>query len=137
MSPTQRTLKVLRADGWLAGIVERFITAGPNRKFGNRSDLFGVFDIVAVNPQVSLQEHGTPSTIGVQCFSTAWREHEEKMVFHKENVVTWLEAGNGVELWGWRKLKVKRGGTAVRWTPRIKKVILLPSGYLSFVEVDW
>lgn len=43
MSPTARTLKLLRDDGWLADVVERWI---PRAKI--RKDLFGLIDILAI-----------------------------------------------------------------------------------------
>ena len=134
MSPTSRTLKVIRDDGWMAGIVERFITAGKNRAFGNRSDLFGIFDIIAVQNNLPFPY---PGTLGIQVFSTAWREHEEKMVENGDAVRTWIKAGNGIELWGWRKLKLKRGGKAFRWTPKIKRVLLAEDDSISFQDLTW
>ena len=34
--------------------------------------------------------------------------------------LTWIEKGGGLMLIGWRKIKLKRGGKAMRWAPRIK-----------------
>lgn len=136
MTPTQRTLGALRDDGYMVGIVERFITAGRNRAFGNRVDLFGMFDLLAVCP---FRDKPSERTIGVQVFTTAWSEHEKKLITLQEEdgrVGKWMECGHGIELWGWRKLKVKRGGKAVRWTPKIK-IVLIQNGSLSFQEIDW
>lgn len=116
VSPTQRTLKEYRNKGYLADICERFLPAGPSRAYGNRKDLFGLFDLIAV---------GGPEgrIIGVQCFTTAWTEHERKMLEEEAALRVWLESGGKAVLWGWRKLKVKRGGKAVRWMPRVKEVM--------------
>lgn len=128
-SPTQRTLKALRDEGYTAGICERFITAGANRKFGNRVDLFGLFDIIAMHPLNGI--------IGVQCFTTAWREHEELFLEERKDATRcWLMAGGQIELWGWRKLLKKRGGKQKIWVPRIKEV-LAERGRLILNEIDY
>ncbi|MDA8165426.1 MAG: hypothetical protein M0017_10405, partial [Desulfobacteraceae bacterium] len=37
----------------------------------------------------------------------------------------WLSTPGAVlELWGWRKVKLKRGGKAERWAPRVAEFIL-------------
>lgn len=122
MTPTQRTLKALREDGFLADIVERYISFGgpgsssPSRN-GVRKDLFGIFDILACAPGKGI--------IGIQCFSTDWTGHYRTLLEEKrEECLFWLNSGGQIEMWGWRKLKVKRGGKAVRWTPRIEVVTL-------------
>jgi hypothetical protein len=35
-----------------------------------------------------------------------------------------LEAGAKLQLIGWRKLKLNRGGIAMRWQPRIREITL-------------
>lgn len=113
--PAARTLEYLRNEGYMVGMVERFLShAGP---FGVRQDLFGLFDIVAVRPDIGI--------IGIQCFTTAWTEHYQKFYYeHSDEAVTWLSSGGKIELWGWRRLKMQRGGKAVRWTPRIEEITL-------------
>ena len=48
LSPTQRTIRELKNQGRMCGIVERFIS---NTSFGHgiRSDLFHIFEIVALD----------------------------------------------------------------------------------------
>jgi hypothetical protein len=46
-TPTQRSLKHLRSQGYEADVVERWIGGG---RFKVRKDLFGSWDIVAVKP---------------------------------------------------------------------------------------
>lgn len=113
--PATRTLEALRNEGYMAGMVERFQShAGP---FGVRQDLFGLFDIIAVHPSEGI--------IGVQCFATEWTAHYKIFLEERrDEAVNWLKAGGKIELWGWRRLKVKRGGKAVRWTPRIEILTL-------------
>ena len=114
-SPTQRTMKKLRADGYKPAIVEKFNKfAGPH---GIRQDMFGIIDIVAIRPG---------EILGVQSCGQAFSEHMKKLTLECfQDCEDWLEAGGRLELWGWRKLKVKRGGKAMVWTPRIKVFTLL------------
>lgn len=120
MSPTSRTLAALSEAGYMTGVVERFI---PKAKFfGIRKDLFGIFDILAVKPGEGF--------LGVQCFTTAWTAHYEILEQERGNAITWLQSGGKIEFWGWRKLKLKRGGKAVRWVPRIEVIDL------GYFEVD-
>ncbi|MBW1672059.1 MAG: hypothetical protein JRJ45_00185 [Deltaproteobacteria bacterium] len=113
LSPTQRTLRELRNRGMICGIVERFNRyAGPH---GIRQDLFGFIDIIALDRKEGI--------IGVQSCGQAFSEHYKKITIERsEECLAWIRCGGKVELYGWRKLKVKRGGAAMRWIPRIKKI---------------
>jgi hypothetical protein len=116
MSPTQRTLAEIRKQGHRAGIVEKFNRfVGPH---GIRQDLFGCIDILAL-------DHSR-GVIGIQSTGQAFREHELAMLGEKaKDCVDWLKTpGAHLELWGWRKLKVKRGGKAMKWEIR-KRVFKL------------
>lgn len=110
ITPTQRTLKALRDRGLLCHIVEKFNPhAGP---FGIRQDCFGFIDIIALDEGRGI--------IGVQSTGQAFNSHKNKIIIDKEiECKAWLLCGGKVELWGWRKLKAKRGGKAMRWKPRI------------------
>lgn len=113
ITPTQRTLKALREKGRVCGVVERFNRFGG--PYGIRQDLFGFIDIIALD-----RERGI---IGVQSCGQAFSEHYKKITEEKNRQCSeWLRCGGVVELWGWRKLKVKRGGAAVRWTPRVVEI---------------
>lgn len=109
MTPTARTLKALRDDGWTAGVVERF-----NSHTLTRHDLFGCIDIVAVRDG---------NTLGVQATSGSNAAARVKKMRDTE-AVAWLRAGNALEVWGWRKVKLKRGGKAVRWQASVRPVLL-------------
>ena len=65
ISPTSRTLKYLRTQGWEAGIVEKF-----NPYAHVRQDLFGFIDIIAL---------GEKKIIGVQSCGQAFSEHKKKI----------------------------------------------------------
>ncbi len=115
ISATQRTLRELRDKGRICGIVERFNSfAG---QFGKRFDLFGFIDIIALDTAVGI--------IGVQSCGQSFSEHLKKITEEKnDECFEWLRCGGKVELWGWRKLKLKRGGKAMRWKPRIAHIYL-------------
>lgn len=116
LSNTQRTLRALRARGLVAAIVEKWNQyAGPH---GLRQDLFGIIDVLALDP-----ERGV---IGVQSCGSAFSEHLRKLTVEKaQETSDWLNTpGTSLELWGWRKLKVKRGGKAERWSPRVAEITL-------------
>jgi hypothetical protein len=124
MTPTQRTLKAQKELGRKCGIVERFIQ---RPGFGFRKDLFGIIDIIALD-----QEEGI---IGVQSCGQAFSEHYRKMSEeHRQDSIDWLEAGGKLELWGWRKLKKKRGGKAIVWKPRVMSFHLDGLGGLILSE---
>ena len=118
LSPTQRTLRLLRQEGCLCGIVERFNTfAGPivkGRRVGIRQDLFQFIDIVAILPI---------GICGVQSCGQAFSEHNKK-ILENEIAPEWLKAGGFIYLYGWRKLVKRRGLKQKIWSPRIKEYTL-------------
>uniref|UniRef100_A0A6M3JMU3 Uncharacterized protein n=1 Tax=viral metagenome TaxID=1070528 RepID=A0A6M3JMU3_9ZZZZ len=60
-----------------------------------------------------------PGTIGIQSCGSAFLEHDKK-ILESPMALKWLEKNNYLMLIGWRKVKLKRGGKAMRWSPRIK-----------------
>lgn len=103
-SPTQRTRSKLREEGYLTEIVERW---NPHARV--RHDLFGIIDVLAVRGE---------ETLAVQCTSgsgVAARVHKLK---DSDSLPVLLAAGWQVQVWGWRKIKVKRGGKAMKWECR-------------------
>jgi len=123
ISNTSRTLNYLREQGWIADKVEQFNQyAG---KFGQRKDMFGFGDIVAL---------GENSIIAVQSCGQAFSEHNKKITEDEKvapNALKWIQCGGRLILIGWRKVKLKRGGKAMRWKPRIKEY-----AESDFIEVD-
>ena len=110
VTPTQRTLKALRARGLTCAIVERW-----NPHVRIRQDLYGWIDILAIGPEAGI--------IGVQSTGQDFAGHLRKLRGERvEKVREWLAAGGKAELWGWRKLKVKRGGKAMVWRPRVLEI---------------
>jgi len=116
LSATQRTLRALRDQGRVCAIVEKFNAyAGP---FGRREDLFGIIDVLALDP-----ERGV---VGIQCCTSDFKAHKDKITIEKQQEThDWLSTpGTALEIWGWRKLKLKKGGKAERWTPRVETITL-------------
>ena len=112
-SPTQRTLAELRARGLIAEIVERRSPPRPGMPWGQTHDFLGCIDIIAIGPE---------QTIGVQSCGQDFAAHRRKMLEDcAHEVREWLRCpSRTLELWGWRKTKIKRGGKAMRWMPRIE-----------------
>ena len=116
LSPTQRTLRELRSQGRVCAIVEKWNAfVGPH---GIRQDLFGIIDVIALDP-----ERGV---VGVQSCGSSFSEHLDKLLNERtQECIDWLETpGTVLELWGWRKVKLKRGGKAVRWKPRMLEITM-------------
>ena len=110
LSPTQRTLRELRNQGCICDIVERFNSfAGP---FGKRMDYLGFIDLIALAPD---------GIVGVQCCAGSGMSDHRKKILENEYAPEWLKSGGRIELWGWRKLLLKRGGKAMRWSPKVEK----------------
>ncbi len=96
MSPTARTLTVLRRLGYLPAIVERWIPGANVRR-----DLYGCIDIVAIQAN----EHGV---LGIQATSLPNISARLKKAKALPALEIWLLAGNRFEVWGWRGSEVKR-----------------------------
>ncbi len=116
LSPVQRTIRELKNRGVICGIVESYNTHVG--KFGIRQDLFGILDIIALDTKRGV--------IGIQCCGQDFPQHYRKITIEKsQETYDWLiTPGTVLEIWGWRKLKMKRGGLAMRWTPRVQEITL-------------
>ncbi len=109
-SPMTRSLEHLRDCGWTPGIVERrcgkYVTV----------DLFGFADIIAMR-------HGkTPQLIQTTTGSNFAARRAK--IYASVLAALALQSGFRIVLHGWRKLKVKRGGKAVKWNLREEEVTL-------------
>jgi len=103
-SPTTRTLKLLRDQGYMAQVVERWCSFTKRRH-----DLFGIIDVLAIKDG---------ETLAVQTTSGSGFSARRKKMMASDTLKPMLDAGWQVHLHGWRKVKVKRGGKAVRWEVR-------------------
>lgn len=104
-----RAMIEARRRGWTPGVVERRLPRG-----FTTVDLFGFIDIVAMDDK--------DGVVAIQaCGATDVTPHLMKMTHDPEVaplVAKWLARDNRLVLWSFRKLKVKRGGVAVRWAVR-------------------
>lgn len=118
ISPTARTLKALRDAGHQADVVERWVRFGKengatHRTPGVRRDLFGLFDILAVMGGC---------IVGVQCCAMSARAAHESKMLNEPRLSKWHAAGGYAQLWAWRKVKLRRGGKAIRWKCEVTMV---------------
>ncbi len=116
-SPVQRTKAILKDQGIPHWIVERNFP--PSRKWPNgcKEDLFNIIDMIALDNGV----------VGVQVCGADWMPHVRKITEdYAGNTMAWLsQPGTRLELWGWRKVKKKRGGKLMIWKPRIADILLV------------
>ena len=123
MTPTQRTLALLKKQGLPCEVVEKWISyhkqpgqVGPP---GIRKDLFSIIDILALD-----YDRGV---VGIQtCSGSGYSAHYQKItVDNRENTAMWLNTpGTALEIWAWRKLKKVKGGKATEWKPRIVEITI-------------
>lgn len=106
-SNTSRTLKAMRDMGRMAVVVERW-----NRFAKVRQDLFGFIDIIALDEACGI--------VGVQSCGSSFASHLAKITSEcHDAAMTWLRCGGKIELWSWRKVKLKRGAKKYVWRPRV------------------
>lgn len=98
MTPTQRSLAYLRAQGWQVAVVERW---NPHARI--RQDLFGVLDLLAVRDG---------QTLGVQTTSGSNVAARARKIAEAEQVPALRKAGWLLHVHGWRK------GANGRWALR-------------------
>ena len=116
MTPTQRTLRELRQQGRRCAIVEKWNQhVGPH---GIRQDLWGIIDVLALDPDRGV--------MGVQSCGNSFSAHFRKLTEDRaDECIDWLRTPNTVlQIWAWRKVKLKRGGKAMRWQPRVREITL-------------
>jgi hypothetical protein len=89
VTPTQRTLAKLRADGWTTAIVEHW-----NAHARVRQDLFGFIDILALRDG---------ETLAVQATSGSNVAARVAKIAESETAPIVRKAGWRIEVWGWRK----------------------------------
>ncbi|MGD9825764.1 hypothetical protein [Desulfobacter sp.] len=79
--------------------------------------MFNIIDMIALDNGV----------VGVQVCGADWMPHVRKITEdYAGNTMAWLsQPGTRLELWGWRKVKKKRGGKLMIWKPRIADILLV------------
>ena len=104
-SPTQRSLKLLRDEGYVADIVERRLT----RKI--LKDFLGCIDIIGIRPT---------GVIAVQTTSLSNLASRVKKVENNPNLWLMLRNGWDVEVHGW----AKKGAKGKRKLWECKRVVI-------------
>lgn len=123
MRPMARTLKFFREQGFTIDVVERWI-GGYTRK-----DFLGCIDAIAF-------KKGKTKILAIQVFGVDWSSHRKKIIDEQhEGGKLWLANKNVKFIFiGWRKVKLKRGGKAIRWKPRFGRVTMTKKGKLKLKE---
>jgi hypothetical protein len=98
---------VEKVEQWLV-----YGTPKPGMPTGTRRDAFGFIDILAIDAD---------AIVAIQACTASGAKHLRK-IQESEYADAWLRAGGRIELWIWRKVKLKRGGKAVRWRARVEQV---------------
>jgi hypothetical protein len=101
MTPTARTLALLRGCRYTADVVERYLHHARRKR-----DFLGFADVLAVR-------RGEPGTLAVQATTLAHVRDRLDRCRSRPELVAWLAAGNRLEVWGWFK-------SAGRW--KVKRV---------------
>lgn len=101
VSPTQNTIRILKDEGYLVAVVERW---NPHAKI--RQDLFGFIDVLAVKAD---------ETLAVQTTTKANMSARIRKISESENVGFVRDAGWRIEVHGWYKVKN-------RWQVKIQDV---------------
>lgn len=101
-SPTQRSLKLLRSEGYTCQVVEKW-----NQWAGIRQDLFGFIDIVCI-------KSGERGVLGIQTTSTGNVNARIKKISGNPIYPLWLEVGNKIVVEGWSKRGAR--GKVKHWT---------------------
>ncbi len=109
-SPTQRTLKFLRATGCTVAVTEKW---NPHAKL--RQDLFGFIDVLSMDPR-------RQGLLAVQ--ATSGPNHAARLtkLLQLPAAKLWIETGNRIWVVSWRKAGEK--GKRKLWTPRIEEVTI-------------
>lgn len=117
LSPVQRTIAWLKDQGITCCMVERWIPNPKHPGGGFRLDFLNIIDLIAISKADGI--------VGYQVCGTDFSSHYKKITDeHSESTFEWLDAGGRLILLGWRKLKAKRGGKLMVWTPRIQEITM-------------
>src|SRR5208282_1305404 len=91
MTPTARSLALLRRSGYVADVVERWIPGANVRR-----DLFGCIDVLAVRPAAR-------AILAVQATTSDHLAHRLDKARKLPALAAWLRAGGAFEVWGWAR----------------------------------
>ena len=112
VSPTSRTLQLLKKENKLVDIVEKWNSFTQQRK-----DVFGFIDIIALDPEKK-------ETWGIQCTSTGNMNARVKKILTecRDAALIWLKAGNHIEVIGWSK--TGPAGKRKLWNAKRRTILL-------------
>lgn len=115
MTPTQRTLALLRAEGYTTAIVEHW-----NPYAHIRQDLFGFGDILAIKA-------GCPPLL-VQ--TTTGPGHSARLgkILSVRAARVWLQTGSDIEVISWSKTGAR--GKRKTWTAR-REMVTLSAAFIA------
>lgn len=97
MTPTQRTLKLMRDRGYVAEVTERWIPGANIRK-----DLWSFCDVLCLHPE-------TGEILAVQTTSASNMSARAKKIAECELTPVVRKAGIGIHVHGWARRKQGRG----------------------------
>lgn len=95
MTPTQRSLALLRQEGFLAAVVERYL-----HQIQRKQDLFGFADLFAF--------HRDGRVLLVQTTTAAHLSDRLAKVRDSFEASAWVLAGHALELHGWDGPRLRR-----------------------------
>lgn len=109
VSPTSRTLNLLRKRGWTCGIVERYISF-----IRIRVDLYGFIDIVGIHPKRGI--------LGVQTTTTSNQSARITKILKEPRAKIWLKSGGKIRVMGWSKKGAR--GKRKTWQVSERNIVL-------------
>lgn len=109
-SPTQRSLALLRKEGYKVAVAEKF-----NSFIKIRQDLFGWIDLVAMHPE-------TKTLVAIQTTSGSNLAARITKAKALDTLKLWLECGSKAEFHGWKKAGAR--GKRKLWTVDRRSVLL-------------
>ena len=157
MSPTQRTLKYLSDDGWMAGVTEYWQGSFAERAVidaakrfdlpdadyrrgikealerlsrtgpGRRVDLYGFVDVVACGP-------GPTRFVQCTAYSGMSARVNKIVLEHGDKAMDVLRSRDHLEVWGWKKFK--KAENRKFWRPVVRRATVASNGALCFEKLD-
>ncbi len=115
MTPTARTLALLRRRGFRADVCEHRLP-----RCCITRDLFGFADLIYLDPERGI--------VAVQVTTTSNRSARRKKMAACPGTREWLTTGGLVELWAWRK---RRKGRRMLWTVDVHNFTLRDVDFMS------
>ena len=112
MTPSARSLALLRSQGWVGDVVERWIGGG---KFRVRKDFLGFADLIVLR-----MSHLFPQILAVQATSGTNVAHRVAKMLETPEALEWLRAGGLIHIHGW----AKRGARGKRKAWHVRVVVV-------------